>query len=86
MDIHHNAVFEIEMPKAAKILDIQIQGSIPVMWVIVNPNKEKRKYTFHAFGTGFEMVDYDKKHYEYIKTVQTGHLSALVWHIFEVHE
>jgi len=86
MDIHHNAVFEIEMPRNAKILDIQIQGSIPVMWAIVNPNKEKRKYSFHVFGTGFEMTDYEKKHYDYVKTVQTGHLNTLVWHIFEVHE
>ena len=86
MDIHHNAVFEIEMPRNAKILDIQVQGSIPVLWAIVNPNKEKRKYSFHVFGTGFEMTDYEKKHYDYVKTVQTGHLNALVWHIFEVHE
>ncbi len=86
MDIHHNAIYEIEMPKAAKILDIQNQGGIPVIWAIVNPKKEKRKYTFHVFGTGFEMLDYDKKHYEYVKTVQTGQLTQLVWHIFEVHE
>lgn len=85
-DIHHNAVYEIEMPKAAKILDIQTQGSMPVIWAIVNPEKEKRKYVFHVFGTGFEMSDYDKKHYDYIKTIQTGHLCALVWHIFMVHE
>ena len=85
-DIHHNSVFEIEMPKNAKILDIQVQGSIPVLWAVINPNKPKRKYTFHVFGTGFEMTDYEKKHYDYVKTVQTGNSNNLVWHIFEVHE
>ena len=92
MDIHHNAVYEIEMPKAAKILTIQEQGGFPMLWAIVNPKKEKRKYTFHVFGTGFEMPDYDKKHYEYVKTIQKVHISTpsksvwMVWHIFEVIE
>jgi hypothetical protein len=86
MDIRHNAVYEIEMPKAAKILDIQVQGDIPVIWAIVNPDKEKRKYVFHVFGTGYEMYDYDKKHYDYVGTVQQTGMTNLVWHIFEVHE
>jgi hypothetical protein len=88
MDIHHNLVAELEMPKSAKILDIQMQGNMPVIWAIVNPKKEKRKYIFHVFGTGFELEDYDKKHYEYVKTVQQHTLmgSILVWHIFEVHD
>jgi len=85
-DIHHNAIFEIEMPRAAKILDIQVQGHTPVIWAIVNPKKEKRKYVFHVFGTGFEMKDYDKKNYEYIATIQAGHSNTLTWHIFEIHE
>lgn len=88
MDIHHNAVYEIEMPKAAKILDIQVQGHMPIIWAIVNPKKESRKYIFHVFGTGFEMNDYDKKHYEYIRTIQqsTALGVTMVWHVFEVHE
>lgn len=88
MDIHHNAVYEIEMPKAAKILDIQVQGHMPMIWAIVNPKKESRKYTFHVFGTGFEMNDYDKKHYEYVRTIQqsTALGVTMVWHVFEVHE
>lgn len=85
-NITHNTVYEIEMPKAAKILSVQEQGGLPVLWAIVNPKKEKRKYVFHVFGTGHEMPDYDKKHYEYIGTVQQKGLITLVWHIFEVHE
>ena len=88
LDIHHNAVYEIEMPRAAKILTIQTQGAMPVLWAIVNPKKETRKYTFHVFGTGFEMKEYDKKHYDYVATVQqiTALGISMVWHIFEVHE
>jgi len=74
------------MPKGSEILDIQVQGYTPVIWAIVNPKKDMRKYVFHVFGTGFEMPDYDKKHYEYIKTIQTGRLTTLVWHVFIVHE
>jgi hypothetical protein len=85
-DIHHNGVYEVEMPKAANILDIQYQGNNPVIWAIVNPKKEKRIYTFHVFGTGFELSDYDKKHYHYVKTVQQPSHYNLVWHIFEVME
>ena len=64
-DLHHNAVIEVEMPKAARILDIQYQHGSPVVWAIVNPKKEMRKYTFQVFGTGFELADYDKKHYDH---------------------
>jgi len=52
----------------------------------VNPKKEKRKYVFQVFGTGFEMQDYDKKHYDYVGTVQQKGMTTLVWHVFEVHE
>ena len=94
-DMHHNAVHEIEMPRAAKILDVQMEfcnsidgvGYRTVIWAIVNPKKEKRKYVFQIFGTGFEMSDYDKKHYDYVGTVpQNTNFGNLFWHIFEVHE
>jgi hypothetical protein len=79
-------ITEIEMPRGAQILSLQMQGSIPVLWAIVNPKKEKRKYVFHVFGTGYEMEDYEKKHYVYVGTVQQSRLVTLVWHIFEVIE
>lgn len=85
-DIHHNAIYEIEMPKGAKILDIQLQAGKPVIWALVNPKHKLRKYEFQIAGTGFELLDYDKRHFEYIKTIQAGHLAALVWHIFLIHE
>ena len=83
LNLQHNAVLEVEMPKGAKVLDIQVQNETAMIWAIVNPKHSTRKRVFHVFGTGFEMEDYEKKHYDYIKTVQNG---PLVWHIFEVHE
>lgn len=85
-EIYHNMVTEIEMPRNAEILSLQMQGGIPVIWAIVNPNKQKRKYVFHVFGTGYEMLDYERKHYVYVGTVQQSGLMTLVWHIFEVIE
>ena len=79
-------VTEIDMPRGAQILDIQMQGDIPVLWAIVNPKKPSRKYVFHVFGTGYEMLDYEKKHYVYVGTVQQRGMMTLVWHIFEVIE
>ena len=85
--VGHNSVVEIDMPKGAKILDIQIQHNQPVIWAVVNPKHKEHKHTYHVFGTGSEMTDYDKKHYEYVRTVQENIDGAiLVWHIFEVHE
>ena len=85
-EIYHNMVTEIEMPRNAEILSLQMQGGIPIIWAIVNPKKEKRKYVFHVFGTGYEMLDYERKHYVYVGTVQQSGLMTLVWHIFEVIE
>jgi hypothetical protein len=90
--LRHDLVVEVEMPKGAKILDIQMQNGEPMLWAIVNPKHSLRKRVFHVFGTGFEMEDYEKKHYEYVKTVQQVKPSDvfrstwLVWHVFEVHE
>ena len=74
------------MPRNAEILSLQMQGGIPVIWAIVNPKKQKRKYVFHVFGTGYEMLDYERKHYVYVGTVQQRGMMTLVWHIFEVIE
>jgi hypothetical protein len=41
---------------------------------------------FMFFGTGFELENYDKKHYDYVKTIQQIGITNLVWHIFEVHD
>ena len=89
-DLAHDIVNILSMPKGAKILDIQVQdttqGQKPFIWAIVNPNKERREYIFHVFGTGYPVDDYEKKHYEYIKTVQVKGLVDKTYHIFLVHE
>ena len=81
---HHNLVSDIAIYKGAKIISAQMQGNDLVVWAIVNPKNSLKPRTFYVYGTGFEMESYDKKHYEFISTVQTSH--GLVWHLFEVFE
>lgn len=80
--IHHNAVHEINMPKGAKILDIQNQPDNIVIWAMVNPKHDLKKRVFYIAGTGFELHE-NIRYYDYLKTIQR---LGYVWHIFEVHE
>jgi hypothetical protein len=81
---YHNMISEESMPKGSKILDAQMHGGDLVFWAIVNPKNTNKQKTFHIYGTGFNLEAYDKKHYEYISTVQSMH--GIVWHLFEVFE
>ena len=47
--------FEVEMPEAAYILAVQMQGDTPQMWAIVDTNRPRKKFTFRLFGTGHPM-------------------------------
>lgn len=81
--VHHNSTPTVEMPKGAKIISCafhELSDSISI-WAIVNPKHLSKERQFHIFGTGFEMVDYDKKHYEFIGTAQE---KDFFWHVFEV--
>lgn len=80
----HNLVKDLSIPKGAKILNAQMQGNELCIWFVLNNKNSLKERTFHIYGTGFELENYDKKHYEYISTVQTAH--GLVWHLFEVYE
>ena len=81
---YHNLVSIEKMPKGAKVLDAQMQNDDLVLWALVNPKHSEKEKTFHIYGTGFELTEYEKKHYDYLTTVQTAH--GLVWHVFEVYE
>jgi len=81
---HHNLVCNTTLHKGAKILSAQIQENNLVVWAIVNPKNSMKTKTFYVYVSCLEKEAYDKKHYEYISTVQTSH--GLVWHLFEVYE
>lgn len=78
----------IEMPRGAKILDIQfktadrfLQGEL-TMWAMVNTNKEIEERIFKLFGTGFEINYEGDKSLIYLSTVQFN--NAFDVHVFEV--
>lgn len=72
--------FELELPKGAKILTVQVQFEKPQIWALVDPNADNEKRQFRMIGTGHEIKE---KNLTYIGTFQMmgGHL---VWHLFEV--
>lgn len=71
---------ELEMPKAAEILTVGIQGDDIVMWAKVNPEAPLETRTFLGFGTGHDLPDQIPLKYVGT-TLFTGH--NLVFHIFE---
>lgn len=72
--------FELELPQGAKILAFQTQNDDPMIWALVDSEKEtgKRKFTIRGTGNPIEsdMVDDDV----YIGTIQKD---GFVWHLFE---
>jgi hypothetical protein len=69
---------DLQLPKGAKYLDVQLQGGEPQLWCMCDTNAplESRRLMIH--GTGNPMPDDPG---EYVATFQTG---ALVWHLFDV--
>jgi hypothetical protein len=70
---------DIEMPVGARILTVQVQNDVPVIWAVVDPST---KYidilTFLTLATGELVDDIDGK---YIGTYQLS--NGLVFHIFQ---
>lgn len=80
--IEIKGVNTVVMPGGAKVLSIQMQGEIPTIWAMVDPDSRpfiERK--FQIIGTGNSIPDDFKG--EYITTFQER---IFVWHIFEVTE
>lgn len=72
---------EIEVPQGAKLLDIQMQGGVPCIWALVDPNAPKVKVSVVSIGTGQEMHDECIDAYTYLGTFQV-HAGLFIWHIF----
>ncbi len=83
---------EIEMPRGARILHINVQtqrlpefagGGVlreaPCMWALVDPDEPKVKRSFILAGTGHTLPDFPMKHLGTFKMAQ----DRLVFHVFE---
>ena len=71
---------ELEIPKDALILTVQVQGDVPCMWAMVNPANDTEIRTFRIIGTGHSIAD---GALNYIDTFQLQG-GAFIGHLFEV--
>lgn len=70
----------VEMPKGARILDVQIQRGAVCLWVLCDEAAPKEPRHIAIYGTGNPIPDEPG---EYIATFQM-HDGDLVFHAFEV--
>ena len=75
---------EVEMPKHAKILTIQMNQEAPCIWAAVDTAAEREKRVFITYGTGHEVREITL--FPYIGTYQfqdEGLPFPLVFHVFD---
>ena len=75
--------FEIEMPKGARILTVQVQDGEPYIWAIVNPDNDTEVRGFRLAGTGHQLNTMGFTDMVYIGTFQL-YDGGLVFHLFEI--
>jgi hypothetical protein len=66
------------MPRGAKPLCVQMQGTVPCLWVRLTPGLEPHPYHVWIVGTGHPMPS--EIELRYVGTVCDKH--GLVWHVF----
>ena len=71
----------IEIPLAAEILTVQMQGDNPQLWALCDEHAHKSVRHIAIYGTGQPMPENPGK---YIATFQL-HNGALVFHAFEIY-
>lgn len=69
------------MPKGAKILDVQLQEGIPMLWALVEKDAPQERRSFTLLGTGWDLPPELDGHLVHISTIQDG---PFAWHAFEV--
>lgn len=69
----------IAIPEGGRILCVQMQGTKPHLWVLVDPSAPLQTRTFRVYGTGHEIRGEGNQTY-----VGTFQWNQLVFHVFEV--
>lgn len=70
----------VMVPEGAEILCVQMQGTTPCLWALVNPKLKPAPRTIEIHGTGNPQAPETAAHY--IGTFQQFG-GRLVWHVFE---
>lgn len=76
---------EIQLPKEAKVLDVQAQRGEPQMWVLLDPAAPTCARHFVALPTGRPFEVKEAHRLDYIGTFQLQE-GYLVYHLFETME
>lgn len=71
---------KIQMPRNSKILSVQAQHGVPVIWAEVITENETEERSFEAFAIGQELPN--KAPMKYLGTVQLSN-GVFIWHIYE---
>jgi len=70
----------VKMPENARILTVQLQYDVPMIWALVDTvDKKESMRTIHIYGTGNPLPDNPGK---YISTFQLFS-GDLIFHVFE---
>jgi len=73
----YGAGADIQMPRGARVLCVQIQDDVPTIWALVDPNAELEGRHFRLMVTGGA---FDADGLTYVGTYQQG---WFVGHVFE---
>jgi hypothetical protein len=71
---------EVDMPRGAVVLCVQVQSGTPCLWCLVEPSNKIETRKFRIYGTGHPIERNIPR--IYIGTVQVGG-GSLVFHVFE---
>lgn len=70
----------ISIPRGAELLDVQVQGNIPYLWFLCDPEASQVGRIIALYGTGHPLPT-DAPTWVYIATFQTP---PFVWHAFDL--
>jgi len=72
--------FTLDLPEGARPLTVQMQGSQPCLWALIDPSRPKTLRVFRLAGTGHPIEDPGAL--SFIATFQMSN-GMLVFHVFE---
>jgi len=69
------------IPGGSKVLHIAMQGLIPCMWVLVDPERTKKEFRFKIFGTGVP-IEQESMGFHVGSFFMDG--GQFIWHVFQL--
>lgn len=78
---------EIELPRGARILSVQAQGTHIYLWALVDPEVKSVTRKIWILGTGHPFKLENELRVSFVGTVQVNYgPGILVWHVFSDYE